>query len=71
MAARGEVYAADLSNGGGGGGGVIEEIGVWLATKLGEKGIKSEFFIIFLKTRQSVDLYSVPTKCKPVYCDIV
>ena len=38
MAARDEVYAADLSSMGG----VIEEIGVWLATKLGEKGRKSE-----------------------------
>ena len=34
------MYAADLSNMGGGG--VIEEIGERLATKLGEKGIKSE-----------------------------
>ena len=36
-AARDEVYAVDLNSMGG----VIEKIGVWLATKLGEKGIKS------------------------------
>ena len=39
-AARDEVYVVDILKNSMGG--VIEEIGVWLATKLGEKGIQSE-----------------------------
>ena len=48
MAARDKVYAADLSSMGG----VIEEIGVWLAAKFGEKGIKSEIKIIKKKKKK-------------------
>ena len=52
---RGEVYAPNLSSMGGGGGGVIEQIGVRLATKLGEKGIKSEKKYIITKAETQVN----------------
>ena len=42
------IWDGPKDRGKGGGGGVIEEIGVWLATKLGEKGIKSEMYYLFL-----------------------
>ena len=49
----GEVYAADLCNMRGGG--VIEEIGVRLATKLGEKWIKKKNNVLFKKIKKVID----------------
>ena len=53
---EGEMYAVDLIQHGG----VIEEIGVWLATKLGE-GIKSEYIskIAWTLSRNRLNMRSI------------
>ena len=49
------------------GGGEIEEIGVRLATKLGEKGIKSEINLKQTKGRHAEQRFSFSTECVPLF----